>query len=82
MPISKKKYILVPEENISELEQYMPSNFHNPYPPYYPYILGYSGISDRGNANKQKGVLYPPSCTIAKDYYVYHPWYALNGGAY
>lgn len=52
------------------------------YPPYYPYLLGYSGISDAGNNNKQKGTLYPPSCTIKPNYYVYHPWYALNGGAY
>jgi len=52
------------------------------YPPYYPYLLGYSGLSDYGNNNKQKGPLYPPNCTISKGYYVYHPWYALNGGAY
>ena len=52
------------------------------YPPYYPYLLGYSGLSDAGNDNKQKGELYPSSCTIKPNYYVYHPWYALNGGAY
>ena len=52
------------------------------YPPYYPYLLGYSGLSDAGNNNKQKGELYPSSCTIKPNYYVYHPWYALNGGAY
>ena len=51
------------------------------YPPYYPYLLGYSGLSDCGNTNK-KFPLYPASCTISKDYYQLHPWYAVNGGGY
>ncbi len=75
------------ENSINQNAPYGPKPFYQLgvnsgqcYPAYYPYILGYQGLSDTGG--QLQGVEYGPSCAIQPGYYQLRPWYAVNGGAF